>query len=339
MKLSKQNKRLAPDPEIRPNAGLVCLAFGAIYFLWGGTFLAIRFAVEDFPPLWMMGIRCLAGGSILYAYGMFRGVPAPAVRQWRQAIVAGALFFLVAHGGLAWAQQHIASGAAALLFTTMPFWLILMDRLAGNPVRHPVRMGCGLMLGFLGVSFLIGADWYSGIHQLRLVPAGVVLLSAMSWALGSIYTREETSVSPVTRATALNLLAGGVLLLIAGVAQGEWSMLASATISWRSGVSLGYLIVFGTLLSFTAYIWLLKVSTPARVGTYSFVNPVVAVFLGWGLGEENLTREILLAAGIIVTGVILVVLSTRPHESEDTPATISAEPTGKEITADMSRGV
>jgi drug/metabolite transporter (DMT)-like permease len=282
------------------------LAFLAIYVIWGSTYYAIRVAVGSIPPLAMMGVRCLAAGALLYAWSR-RSTPAPDARAWRAAFVAGGLLFLGSHGSLAWAEQHVASGDAALIGATTPLWLTLIDWRWGSG-RMPGAWGRGgLALGFAGVVLLVAPGWGSTGATLAIANAAIVG-AAVAWAAGSVYGRRAPLPRDVRQSTAVQLLAGAVWLAAASAATGEWRRFSPSAVTAESIGGLVYLIVFGSVVAFTAYVWLLRQTTAARVGTHAFVNPVVAVLLGAAVGGEAITLWTVASALTIVAGVVLVLL-------------------------------
>lgn len=284
------------------------LAFFAIYVIWGSTYLAIRFAVEGMPPLLMMGARHLTAGALLLGLLLLRGERLPVRGAWGAALIGGALQFLGGHGLLAWAEVRVSSGLAALLIACEPLVMVVLARLAGQE-RLSLRTVGALSLGTAGIAVL----FETGARQGSAAAAGAVLLAALFWSLGAIYARSVGSASAVMFA-ALQMLLGGALLLAVGSAGGERVHLAQ--VSLRSLASLAYLIVFGSLLAFSAYTWLMKVTTAARVSTHCYVNPIVAVFLGWALAGERVTTNMLIGTAIVTASVVLVTLEKR----EDLPS-------------------
>jgi drug/metabolite transporter (DMT)-like permease len=277
-------------------------AFAAIYLLWGGTFLAIRYAVADVPPLLTIAVRCVAGAGILYAWLRWRGQRAQgSPAQWRTALVAGVFLFLGCHGLLAWAEQRVSSGEAALLMTGIPLWLVLLD--AARTRRMPSgRVLAGLGLGVAGVALLTaGSGGWSGSTADRLW----LVASALFWAIGSLVARHGARPASVVESTAMQLAAGGAAVLLASAASGELGAWSLAQTPPRALLALGFLVIGGTVLGFGAYTWLLQVTTPAAVGTYAFVNPVIALGLAWLVGDGELTPRIVLAAAVVVGAVVL----------------------------------
>jgi drug/metabolite transporter (DMT)-like permease len=305
-------------PAVHPKATHLVLAFAAIYLIWGSTYLGIRYAVETIPPLLMMGVRHLIAGTALYAWLRLRGTPSPLRLHWRSAAIAGSFFFLGSHGTLAWAEQKVPSGLAALLCATLPLWIVLLSKLTGDRRKLSRPVITGLVLGFVGVAILIGPGELGQGSAQSLLYAGVVLLTALLWAIGTLYTQRAVLPSSSSLSAAMQMMAGGAILCSAGLLAGERTHLAAITA--RSALSLAYLIVFGSLVAFTAFTWLHKVSSPTRNSTYAYVNPVVAVFVGWALAGEAVSVRTILAAAIIVASVALVNRSA--HESKASEAAL-----------------
>ena len=308
----------APAPALsaaRPPAAELIAAFAAIYLVWGSTFLAIRYAVETIPPFAMMAGRCLLGGVILLAFGLVRerDVTWPTRREWGGAVVIGVLLFVGCHGVLAYAEETVPSGIAALCLATIPLFVPLLAWTLPDG-RPPSRRRVGaFVVGFAGVALLVVSQGTSG----GLHPADAFLLvgSALSWAAGTVATRVvPVPRSPVVGAS-MPLLAGGVILTAVAAGSGELSSLHLGDVSGRSIGGLAYLVVFGTVLTFSAYVWLLRVVAPARVATYAFVNPAVAVVLGWAVAGESLTAGAVAASAVIVAAVAVAV-----SERERAPA-------------------
>lgn len=298
-------------------------AFAAIYVIWGSAYLAIRLAVETIPPYFMAATRFLVAGALLYAWARRQGAPRPALPQWRAASITGGLMLLGGMGSVGWAEQHIPSSLAALLIASTPIWMVLLDWLWQGGTRPSPAVVLGLVIGMGGLGLLLGPDRADG-HSVDLVGVVVVLGAALSWTLGSLYSRSAPRPTSPLMTTGIQMLGGGSLLLLAGLLTGEAGRLHVAAITPVSLVSLAYLI-FGALTGFTAYTWLLQVTSAGRASTYAYVNPVVAVFLGWAIGGEAVTGRMLLAMAIIVVavGLITVYSTRRPARSHRVASTVS----------------
>jgi drug/metabolite transporter (DMT)-like permease len=290
-----------------PTRGKLVLAFAVLYIVWGTTYLGIRIAVETVPPFLMGAIRFLVAGSLLYIVMRLRQRERPTAVHWRSAIIIGAFLMLGGQGGVAWAEQRIPSGLAAVLVATMPLWLILFNWLRPKGQRPDARTVIGLIGGLGGVVLLI-APWQTGTRDID--PWGVlaVLLAVVSWAAGSVYTLTAKLPRSLLLATSMEMLAGGVLLLLAATLRGEWQMLDVESVSAASVAAIVYLIIFGSLIALSTYIWLLSVYPASRVSTYTYVNPVVAVFLGWIIADEVLSPRMMVAVAVILGSVVLVAL-------------------------------
>jgi drug/metabolite transporter (DMT)-like permease len=285
-------------------------AFGAIYFLWGSNFLAIRYAAEVMPPFVMVAVRSLIAGALLFLWARMPGRERPARGHWRAAAVVGSVLFLC-HGLLAWAEQTVPSGVAALALATIPVWLTLLDWASGG-ARPRARAVVGLALGLLGLVFLMRPGPRQDASLLGLL---ALVGSAFAWAAGSIMSRRLPRPANLVLASGMQLMAGGVSLGVVGLALGEARRLDAGVLAPRAVLAFAYMVVAASLVGFTAYMWLLRVSTPARVGTYAFVNPLVALFLGWAIGGEGLDARTLFASLVIVAGVALVVTAPTTQRS------------------------
>jgi drug/metabolite transporter (DMT)-like permease len=301
----------------------IVAAFAAIYLIWGSTYLAIRFAIETIPPYLMGGARFLIAGGVLYSVLRLRGVKNPSRPQWRAALIVGGLLLFGGTGGVIMAEQYVPSSLAALIAATVPLWVVLLNWQWGDRARPNTGTAVGLGLGLIGI-VLIAAPGQA-VAEGAVNPIGLVILivASLSWSIGSLYSRKASLPSNALLATSMEMLAGGALMLIAGLLLGQGGQIRFDQISLLSLTALGYLVVFGSLIGFTAYVWLLKVSTPARVSTYAFVNPVVAVFLGWILAGEELSLRMLVAAAVIILAVMLITLNqavARPKPAILVPA-------------------
>ena len=281
----------------------VIVAFAAVYLIWGSTYLGIRYAVESIPPFLMMGMRHLSAGIIVYAWDR-RHSGAPTAAQWGYAAIGGAFLFMGCHGLVAWAEKTVPSGLAALLSSTLPLWTVMIARMDGSERKLNARAWTGILLGFAGVACLIGP---AALRQHSdLLPAAAVVLGTLLWAAGTSYSRSVSSSGSSTLTAAMQMITGGAMLLIAGKLSGEGSILNVSSITLRSATALAYLIVFGSVIAFTAFSWLVTVSSPSHLSTFAYVNPVVAIFLGWALAAEQIGARTLIATLVILAGVALV---------------------------------
>ncbi len=284
----------------------ILAALVAVYLIWGSTYLAIKFAIETLPPLLMAGARFVTAGALLYLWMRLRGESRPTLLHWANATVVGGCLLLGGNGGVVWAEQYVPSGITALIVATVPLWMVLLEWFRG--VRPGGGVTAGLLLGLAGIVLLIEPVEFRADREIHLWGAVVLLFAAFSWAAGSVYARRATLPSSALLATGMEMIMGGVLQLLAGSLLGEWGRLELDSISGRSALSFIYLIVFGSWVGFSAYIWLLRVTTAAIASTYAYVNPVVAVFLGWALASEAFSQRTLWAAAIIVVAVALITL-------------------------------
>jgi drug/metabolite transporter (DMT)-like permease len=285
----------------------VATAFAAVYVLWGGSYIGVALAVDTLPPFFMMAVRCLIAGAVLLAVAFARNRPWPGWRAWGAAGVVGTLFFAICHGALGYAQQRVPAGLAALLLATVPLWVPLVSWVRPGGRRPRGRTMAGIGLGFSGVAVLVMTKGAPLAEAVDMFHAAVLLLAAISWAVGTVVSRELPLPASPFQAAGMELVVGGGLLLIASTAFGELGVLDPTAVSVRSLLGLGYLIVFGSLLAFSAYVFLLRARPPERVATYAYVNPVVAVALGWLLLGEAVTANLLIAALIILAAVAVTV--------------------------------
>ena len=282
----------------------VIAAFFAIYVIWGSTYLAIRYAVDSIPPLYTAGFRHLTAGTILLVWTLAKG-QRPSWPQLRASVVIGFLFFLIGHGTLHWAETQVPSGLASLLIASEPIWVFLMACAAEKRWRMNGFLLAGVVLGLAGVALLLGRDvWSAG----RGVFLGAVacLVGAIGWSAGIIYSRRSHLSGSPLLLSALSLLAGSVMLLTTGTIFGEYRGFSFDNVPLRSWLALAYLIVFGSVIAFTAYNWLLEHYSPTLVATHTYINPIVAVLLGWWFAAEHVSLNVLLSAAMVIAAVFLV---------------------------------
>lgn len=310
----------------------VLLAFALVYVIWGSTYLAIRFAVETMPPFLMAGVRFLIAGGILYLWMRLSGAERPKVIHWRSALVVGGLLLLCGNGVVSWAEQQVPSGLAALLVAAVPLWMALFDWLRPGGVRPNGLTILGLVIGFAGVALLATQAESSGAGP-HVIGILALILASSCWAIGSLYARTAPFPKTELLGTGMEMLGGGVLLVVVATATGEWGSVHLARISTQSVLALAFLIIFGSLVAFSAYVWLLHHVPAAHVSTYAYVNPVVAVFLGWAFANEAVTWVTLVSAAIIISAVALITVARARSEKQQ------AEPILQEDTEEPQQAI
>ncbi len=281
-------------------------ASGAIYLVWGSAYLAMRVGLRTFPPLLLAGTRLLLAGILMGGWAWARGARI-ARREWPAVLIAGALLFLGGHGFLYWGQVRVTSGVAAVLFATIPLWVVLIEGFSAGGIRLGARAISGLLLGTLGILLLVGPAALLGAGRVNLPGAAAILVGALSWSVGSIYCAKARLPRSQALAGGLEMLVGGVLLLAAAPLLGETRGFSFATVSRASWLAIGYLVLFSSMIGFSCYLWLLRKASPARVSTYAYVTPLVAVVLGWALLREAVTLRTAGAILLLLGAVVLIV--------------------------------
>ncbi len=312
------------DPHASSNPTILFAAFAAVYLIWGSTFLAIRIGDESFPPLLVAGIRHFTFGLIAFPILLWKTKARPTWAEWRSTIVTGFLLLAVGNGGVCLAEERVPSGIAALLVATVSLWMVLIDWLRPGGTRPVPRVIVGLVLGFAGLALLVGPKDLGGSG--RIDPIGVAILGvgSFAWACGSIYAKHGRMPSSPLLGSAMQSLTGGAILWIAAGITGEIGALHLSAVTTRSWIAVTYLVCFGSMIGFSSYLYILKHSTATRVATYAFVNPVVALFLGWLFLHESITLRTILAGAVILAAVLLVI--TAPHRgSAKAPAASRAD--------------
>lgn len=299
---------------------LLMAAFAAIYIFWGSTYLAIKYAIETLPPFLMAGARFASAGTILILWARSaRDYEPPQPTHWRTSIIVGTLLLLIGNGGVVYAERYLTSSLAALLVATEPFWIVLLSWLWLKGARPNWKVALGLAVGFFGVWLLISGQDTSGAAQggsMQLVGTIAVIAAALSWATGSIYALRMPAPKSSLLTAGMQMFSGGMILLLVSLLAGEWTSFNISEVSRNSWLGLLYLTVFGSLIAFTAYSWLMKNAPPAMVATYAYVNPIIAVFLGWLIAGESFTGQMLLGASVIVGSVALI---TSHSKNKKTP--------------------
>ena len=301
------DEHTAPPPRV-----LFVAAFAALYIIWGSTYLGMKIGVETLPPWPLVAARHSLAGIVLYSILRLRGVPAPKREHWKGGLVGGVMLLVIGNGMIALSAHRLASGVASLVVATTPIWIVAAaSTRAGG--RAPVRKEwLGLALGLAGLVLLGGPSLTAAIRgdagSLDIGAMGLVLVGCMSWSIGSVIGRELPRPDNAFMGSAVQMLSAGALLLIACTITGQWSSVHLAQVSARSWIAFWYLILFGSLLGFTAYVWLLRVAKTSHVATYAYVNPIVALLLGASIGHEVITPLMLVAGGVTLLGVVLVVM-------------------------------
>lgn len=306
--------------ERHASKGLVIAAFAVVYLVWGSTYLAIRIGLETMPPLLMAGTRFLAAGALLSGWALARGAQRPTAGQWLRAATAGVLMLVLGNGGVTWAEQYVPSGVAALLVASEPFWLVLLAWACFGGRRPGTRTLAGLTVGLLGVGLLVLPNGGDADAAGELLAGSLaIILAALAWAVGSLYIRKADLPRSPALATGMQMLTGGAVLAALGLLRGEAHDFHPAAVSASSALAWLYLVFFGSILAFTSYTWLITATTPARLSTYAYVNPVIAVLLGSVAAHETIAPLGWAAMVVIVASVALVTTG------EAEPATAEAD--------------
>lgn len=291
------------------NLALLIAAFAAVYILWGSTYLAIKYAIETLPTFLMAGTRFLTAGAILFVAARFtKDYERPTWAQWKTSFVVGTLLLLGGNGAVVLAEHYVSSSLAALLVATEPFWIVLLSWLWMKGARPNGKVALGLLIGFVGVYLLVsgqGGNSAAGSSN-QIFGTILIIIGTICWATGSLYGLRAPVAKSSVLASGMQMLSGGAVLFLVGTIFGEWTNFNIAAVSLNSWLGLAYLTVFGSLIAFTAYSWLLKNAEPSIVATYAYINPVIAVFLGWLIAGETFSAQMLVGAGIIVGSVVLI---------------------------------
>ncbi len=308
--------------DSKPETSKLIASFAAIYLIWGTTYLAVRVAVETFPPFMMAAGRFLIAGFVLLGVLVLAKVKLPTFRQWRYAFVIGAFLFVGGNGLVTWAEKDIPSGIAALVVATMPLWMTLFDWLLFGGPRPTLRTTIGMVLGLFGIILLTGpSELLNGTSEFKASSMIGLLMAPIFWSIGSLYSRVADLPKNTFMTNAAEMICGGFLLIVASLLCREHVGFALSSVSRESWLATGYLMIFGSMIALTAYAWLLKNAEPAKVSTYSYVNPVIAVVLGWLILKEQLTETTLIAVIVIITGVMIVVTDRTAKKSKIEPVT------------------
>jgi drug/metabolite transporter (DMT)-like permease len=309
----------------RPASWKLLLAFAIIYFVWGSTYLAIRVGVREMPPFLMAGIRFTAAGLALYGWMRLRGVPSPSWIEWRGATILGALMFLMDYACLFWAEQRVPSGVSAVILAVIPVFITLLEIIFLRTQRLTVRLSLALLVGIVGVAVLMDPSASLGEAPLDRRGAIALLVACSGWSIGTIVSRRTVLPQSKPMSAAAQMLSGGVQLLALAAVSGEFGHFRAQDISGVAWFSLVYLIIAGSIVGYTAYVWLLHYESPTKVGTYAYVNPVVAVIVGAGLGGEVIGRRTLLGMALILVSVVAITTMRRQATPVDTSSSQETE--------------
>jgi drug/metabolite transporter (DMT)-like permease len=301
----------------RPASWKILLAFAIIYFVWGSTYLAIRVGVREVPPFLLAALRFIVAGVALYAWMRVRGTPSPNRQEWGGAFLLGALIFLIDYGCVFWAEQRVPSGIAAVVLATIPVFITLMEIIFLRTQRLTARLGLALLVGLCGVAVLVNRSFSLGEVPIDRRGAWALLAAAIAWSIATILTRRLTLPDSKPMSAAAQMLAGGVQLFVLAAVSGEFAGFHVQAVSRSAWIALLYLIVAGSIVAFTAYVWLLHHESPTKVGTYAYVNPVVAVAVGYFFGNESVGPRTFLGTLLVLISVIAI---TTTPKAEAKPA-------------------
>jgi drug/metabolite transporter (DMT)-like permease len=290
----------------RPATWKTLLAFGIIYFVWGSTFYAIRVGVHEVPPFLLAALRFFAAGAVLYAWLRDTGTPNPTLRQWAGATMLGAVIFVLDYGCLFWAEQRVPSGIAAVILACIPVFMTLLEIIILRTQQLTFRLGVALLIGILGVAVLVNRSFSLGQAPIDRAGTLALIFAAFSWSIASIFTKRVTLPESKPMSSAAQMLTGGTLLFVLTAVTGEFSGFRPQSVPFNAWFALVYLIIFGSIIGFTAYVWLLHHESPTKVGTYAYVNPVVAVALGYFIGGEPVGLRTLLGTLLVLVSVITI---------------------------------
>jgi drug/metabolite transporter (DMT)-like permease len=320
------------ETEARPPTWKILLAFSMIYFVWGSTFLAIRVGVHEVPPFLLAAMRFFTAGVVLYAWLRLKSTPAPSRREWISASGLGALIFVLDYGCLFWAEQRVPSGVTAVVLATIPVFIALLEIIFLRTQKLTLRLGLALLVGIFGVAVLVNRSFSLGEAPVDRAGATALLVASFTWSIATILTRRVPLPASKAMSAAAQMLTGGAMLFGLAAVTGEFKGFRLETVSGKAWFALVYLIIAGSIVGFTAYVWLLHWESPTKVGTYAYVNPVVAVALGYFLGGESAGSRTLL--GTLLVLVSVVTITTTKKSLERAPETASSPLVEKTCGAD-----
>jgi drug/metabolite transporter (DMT)-like permease len=305
------------DSEARPAYWKILLAFAVIYFVWGSTFLAIRIGVHEVPPFLLAALRFFTAGLVMYAWLRLKGTPVPSPREWVAASALGALIFVLDYGCLFWAEQRIPSGVTAVVLATIPVFIALLEIIFLRTQKLTVRLGLALIVGICGVAVLVNRSFSLGEAPINRAGAIALLVASATWSIATILTRRVPLPASKAMSAAAQMLTGGALLFVLAAVSKEFAGFHMGAVSWSAWFALVYLIIAGSIVGFTAYVWLLHYESPTKVGTYAYVNPVVAVGLGYFVGGEAVGTRTLLGTLLVLASVITITTTPKKRPELD----------------------
>jgi drug/metabolite transporter (DMT)-like permease len=318
-------------PQTQRMTWKTLLAFAIIYFVWGSTFLAIRIGVHDVPPLVLAAMRFFVAGLVLYVWMLARGEPSPTARQWKSVSLLATLIFVGDYGLVFWAEQRVPSGITAVMLATIPAFMTLSEIVFLRTQKITIQLGAALLIGTAGVVALMSPGLSLNGAPIDRMGAAALILASFSWSIASMLTRRLPLPSSKTMSSGAQMLAGGVFLTLTAMLFGEFRNFHPSTVSRLAWLSLLYLIVAGSIIAFTAYVWLIHHQSPTKVGTYAYVNPVVAVLIGYFFGGETLGLRTIIGTILILVSVI--VITTTPAKNPVATVSASALPSEKSLTS------
>jgi drug/metabolite transporter (DMT)-like permease len=312
------------EATAHPRTWKVLLAFGIIYFVWGSTFLAIRVGVQEVPPFLLAGMRFLVAGAALYVWMRARGTPSPSIREWGSVTVLAILIFVLDYGLLFWAERRVPSGIAAVMMATIPVFMALAEILFLKTQRLTVRLAIALLVGVAGVGVLVSRTTRFGDAPVDTVGACALIIAAVCWSISSALSKKLRLPAAKAMSSGTQMLVGGFLLLLTAAGLGEFRGFRLQAVSGKAWIALVYLIVAGSIIGFTAYVWLIHHESPTRVGTYAYVNPVVAVVIGYFLGGEALGPRTIVGTSLVLVSVVVITTAKTKSQPVEKRTTLSA---------------
>jgi drug/metabolite transporter (DMT)-like permease len=312
------------EATAHPRTWKVLLAFGIIYFVWGSTFLAIRVGVQEVPPFLLAGMRFLVAGAALYVWMRARGTPSPSIREWGSVTVLAILIFVLDYGLLFWAERRVPSGIAAVMMATIPVFMALAEILFLKTQRLTVRLAIALLVGVAGVGVLVSRTTRFGDAPVDTVGACALIIAAVCWSISSALSKKLRLPAAKAMSSGTQMLVGGFLLLLTAAGLGEFRGFRLQAVSGKAWIALVYLIVAGSIIGFTAYVWLIHHESPTRVGTYAYVNPVVAVVIGYFWGGEALGPRTIIGTSLVLVSVVVITTAKTKSQPVEKRMTLSA---------------